>query len=406
MMIVKALYVVGFLFGSVFATSTVPLCTSLPSQPAERGVSEQRICDSAAEFILVKKDGDGLMNQVREVALGCRAGERTSSLNQSQADETKERDCQEETERVHAAILEKLQTRPRLTIEQITEDIRKAIGRSPLFGLETLDKLPQPTLLAWFSCPLSEIEGHSTFRIFQFSRGGYRTVVRSEDFPLVEHINRVGQRLDQGALEVKLMPSTSSNQAFFLTRWIVSGSSPQIFSVVLWKWDGQTVKPIWERLDLHYASFKVLGTIIMLSIEIRDDQGLEEGDQRPTWRDEIYRLEKGRVVFDGLLNQALAERYLRQGIINPSDAESLTQWAYIFRRFDDKMTAIQLLEQAVSANPKYTFSYYTLSQFYEEQGDYAKAALWMRKLGEAAGGLSEQGKQHLNELERKAKGEP
>jgi hypothetical protein len=398
--------IVRTLLLSALAITTTPVSMlGLPENPkVERG-SGDSVSSIQEGYPLVLGGSPNQTNRADE-AVDLEARPVTPAASHIQGSDTQEGDCQERTEQVYSAVLERVQSRSELSIKQIKEEVRQSelVGKRRFFGIEVLDGRPQPTLLIWYTCPVTATSGYSSFRIYKFASNRYRLVTRSEQFPSMEHTDRYGQRLDQGLLEVEKLPGSSRNGTFFLTRWTVGGSSPPITSAVVWQWNGEKLKSIWERFKLR-MSVEVLGRVIRCSVLENEDE-VRDKRERAQWRDEMYRVEKGGLVSDGLLDRVLAERYLREGVITPDSAKALAEWADVFRGFGDDVTAIQLFEQAVKADRSYLIPYFALSRLYEKLENYEKAAEWTRRLADVAGGLSEEGKRHMNELERKARGEP
>jgi hypothetical protein len=229
-------------------------------------------------------------------------------------------------------------------------------------------------------------------------------VVTSEQFAVLKAFDKLEIPIDHASLEARLLRSGDSmDRTYIFTDWVRAGMSPAPGSMFLWEWDGEQLRLVWQLIGFQYGTVKVVDHLLFLNKPKVAPEELSPSTAREAERSvEVYHLQKGELVKDGLLKRELAERYLRERLINVNDPESLTELAYMLETAGEKGAAVWVHERVVALDPKRPLPYMSLSRLYEDLKQYAKAADYMERLASMMGGLSDEGNRRLEELRRKA----
>jgi len=312
-------------------------------------------------------------------------------------------------ELVYAEALRQLKAQQSRSEQQLREAINTALGREAerswdLVVLQ-IEQGTNPTWFVGFSCFLTVSRAYSTFRIFKARDGQYQQVVTSAAFPALKISDRLDMPIDHATLEAKLLRSQASKgRTYILTDWVRAGMSPAPGSLFLWEWDGQQLRLVWQLIGFEYGTVEVVDQLLLLNRPDVPPEKLDLTTVREAKRYvEVYRLQDGNLVKDGLLSRDSAERYLREGLISASDPDSVMRLAAMLDTIGDKRGAIWAYEEVIRLDSKRPLPYMALSLLYEALGQFGKAAEYMQQLAPVAGGLNAEGERRLQELQRKAK---
>lgn len=308
------------------------------------------------------------------------ANSQVTVSEERQQEEERTSDCFQLTSHVYQVVLDKLNSKKYASFDTLKADVESALEGVPRqpedLILLPLDNRPPSTLLVKFHCFLTVSRAYSSFRILKSVNGQYTIAASSAHDSLLSQTDETGLSVDRSIVAITLPPSSETNRQYILTEWVRAGMSPAPFSLIVWEWDGKTLRPIWHRLNLVYATAQVLGRVIILALGASNQDVLPDGTPKPVeWRREAYRLSDKAVVFDGLLTQALLERYLREQIITPKDADSFLKLAQLWGDLGAVNKAIPLYEQALKldSNQRFRFLHLVLAELYEQQGQYREA---------------------------------
>jgi len=288
--------------------------------------------------------------------------------------------CTQAASRAYQRILEEFNSGKHTSLETLKAGVEALLqGTTPRIwdlALVPLESGLYPTVLIKFHCAVGVVEGYSSFRIFKYVSGEYRIAASSEQQPILSQVDRWGLPVDHGLLTVTLLDSPNASRQFILTEWQPIGNKPGPHSFIIWAWDGKSLRPIWHRFDLILGHLEIVGRVIALSWRDRDQDILEDGTVREAiWKHEMYQLSDEGLLFDGALSQQLIERYLRDQVIVPKDAESFKKLADLWYAAGAINKAISLYEQALKSgsDERFRYLYLFVADLYEKQGQYREA---------------------------------
>jgi tetratricopeptide (TPR) repeat protein len=254
-----------------------------------------------------------------------------------------------------------------------------------------------PDFLVGCSCNVDVTNTRATFRVFKAVARGYVIAAKSEDYPVLMTTDVNTSRIDNASLEVALLasPASQTGPSYFITSWTRGGGRPAAFSVIAWEWDGQTLQPIWSKLEIRGGTVNVVGPVIVLSGAGQGDNTDAEAAQP-----DVFRISKGAVVYDGKLSAALLKKYADEKVIAPQSPAELSSLAALWQSAGDVDQAINLYERAITSSKggEVNYLYLTVADLYQSRGEFKKAANALQGYQKAAKAeLSTQSKQELSE---------
>jgi hypothetical protein len=310
--------------------------------------------------------------------------------------------CNEQINRLFDLTLRHLREDRPLDVAAMSHVVRAAVryGTADDFGLLALTRSELPLVVASFSCAMDATDFQGAFRVFAARDGQYEVVARSQDYPVLDEVDSDGSSLSAGVVSIRSAPS-GTNAANLVTRWTRGGGSPAPFSLIVWNWDGQRLEPIWSRADIKRSAAAFIGPLIVIE-SMDPDQGDEHTSQ-------AYRMSGQHVVFDGIVDRSLLQRYLSDKVIQPQTPDEFLATGDLFQSVGELETALTYykLRLAAETDESSDYLYYVVADLYERLGRSAVAVDFLTQYKTRnAGHLTAEAQRDLNQriqaLNRKA----
>lgn len=280
-----------------------------------------------------------------------------------------EQPCQQHMHRVYNAVLEHLNASSRISLSAIVQAVHQILDISyPPVILSRLGTGRDSAFLVGHSCGIGANHWYGAFTIMQMVNGRYQHVANSED-----HFD---DKVHHAELDLKRLPNVDTDHVYFASIWTRGGGRPAEYAVVIWHWDGNRLRPIWNRLDLggySGANVRVLGPAILYTPPPGNREAETYRDEPPGF--ELYRVKNRAVSFDGLLSVARLEAYQQAGLLVPQHAQGAYDIGTLWYEAGAINRAIELYDKAIAldasqgATGRFKYLYLRLADLYEDQGD-------------------------------------
>lgn len=266
-----------------------------------------------------------------------------------------------------------------VTTEALKSAAQSVVGSDPDIVVAKLNDNVRPDVFVGYSCNVDVSQSYATFRVFRFEKSGYAVAARSEDYPVLATRTAEGLSIDEGSLEVSPLISDGVSQSAYLsTVWTQGGGRPAPFSIVVWRWDGDSLRPLWQKLEIRNGTVNVIPPLVVVTTASKTVAGANDVA--------AYRLVDDHVVSDGSVTPRLLQKYTEMRVLNPTSTDDLVNTGYLWESVGQPDRAAAAYEQAISKDKtgQRTYLYLTLADIYERTGKTAQSAKTLRAYQKAA----------------------